>query len=155
MLYKTFRHFAVLVCLIVFATATLPCWSNSRLDGGRALYMAVLGILAFCLPPLFAWWGRTELYWNFHMMSRWSDLLGLLASLAVLTGELYGAWWVSGLAWFHLPALARIIFLLAMAFCSILWLTEAITDIVMTSRDIRQILRSPSRAKRGEFDEKR
>ena len=141
-LYKPFRHFAALVFLIFMFVATLPAWAKGHLLWYDLLYIVPMVSITVWVLPFFKLWSRTELYWQFHL-SPWADLIGMLVSLVVLTGEIYGAWWLSGLSWFHLPSLEHLIFLLAMVLLSILWLTESITTLILTSYTARQILRSP------------
>jgi hypothetical protein len=141
-LLNPYRHFSVLVFLILFFTAMVPAWSKGHLLLTDLLYIVPMVIVALCALPLFKWWEGTKLYWSLQL-EMWAYIAGKLVSLIVLVGLIYGAWWVSGLVWFHLAARDHFIFLLAMVAGGAIWLTVTLIDFVSTMLDIRRIMRLP------------
>jgi hypothetical protein len=137
-----YRHFSVLVFLILFFTAMVPSWSKGHLLLTDLLYIMPMVIVAFCALLFFKWWEGTRLYWRLQL-EMWAYIGGKLVSLIVLVGLIYGAWRISGLAWFHLAARDHFIFLLAMMVGGAIWLIVTLIDLITTMLDIRRIMRLP------------
>lgn len=141
-LFNPSRHFFVLVFLILFFTAMVPAWSKGYLRLVDMVYVVPMAIAAFCVLPFRTWWEGSTLYWRLRL-ELWGYITGKLVSLVVLVGLIYGAWWVSGLAWLHLAGTGHLIFLLAMVGGGVLWLIEMLIDFIAFMLDLRRIMRDP------------
>lgn len=140
---RLFGHFALLMFVIAFAVATLPCWAIRPFVPVDAACVLAEAVVAYSILPLYSKWSESDLYWRFRL-TRWADYFGILICLAQLGALVYGAWWVSSLAWFHLSAKEHSLFVLVMLILSTLWLIEAVVDLIQTEVDIRRIMRVPA-----------
>jgi hypothetical protein len=140
---RPFGHFALLMFIFAFAVATLPCWAIRPFVWVDAASVLAGAVVAYSLLPLYSKWAESDLYWKFRL-TRWADYIGILTCLVQLGALVYGAWWVSGLAWFHLSAKEHFIFVLVLLILSALWFIEAVIDLIQTEIDIRRIMRVPA-----------